>query len=672
MSSRSYLLKQEKNIVPISCAALITSIFTGFITYFFPTEAIWQQWTYLFHLLISLLVIASLSIFIFYHFRRGIGLRRAGASFLGILTALAFIILSLTGIHIAFFGQLESMRWVINTHLYSAIFFVIILILHILLHIFSNTSKNQTNTALFPSIESSKLTKYTSVSFLSYCLLTIILTFSYSHLAEPYKTTPVTDSYQYPYGASPFAPSETKTASGGFVDDRLIGNSANCGTCHAEITEQWEQSIHAQAASDPSYQRNIELLAKKKGMASTRYCEGCHAPVPLLSGVLSKGGTLQSFGHIYEGVSCMSCHGIDSIEHTKGVGSYKFRPSREYLFANNENQWLTKIHNLLIRIQPRLHQQEMSRPAIKSPELCATCHTQFMDKNINNWGWVKMMDEYSAWLKSPFSQQSEQTFSHSNASRCQDCHFPLVDGKDPSANDNNKIISHRSLGANTAIPFVIKNHKQLELTEQFLQQNKIRLSIEVPNRKQAVRSNKPIDPEIVETKETPGYYYLGEKLDFSIVVSNSLVGHNFPGGSTDINEVWLYIKALDANNQLVFESGAIKPNLTVDPKAHFYRSVPIDRHGKAVWRHDLFNMVGDSYKKTIPAGQSDIVRYQFDIPGWVKSPIIINATLKYRKFNQRYAEWVFNSPKIALPIVDMASKTISVPIKIKPEAIALE
>jgi len=668
MSSRSYLLKQEKIIFPLSCATFFIVTISGFITYLYPTESIWQQLTYLLHLFVGIVFSFTLSLFIFYHFRRGIGTRRPGSSILGILTAVAFIMAALTGMHIAVIGQLESMRWIIDTHILSSTLLIIFLTLHIVLHVFILKKENKPHTPLFPSIKT-KLTYQYSLIGISICSLLIgVLSFSYNKLPELYNNSSIIKPYQLTYGQDPFSPSETKTATGQFVDERLIGNSDHCGTCHQQITQQWEQSIHAQAASDPSYQRNIELLAEKKGMPATRYCEGCHAPVPLLSGVLTAGGTLQTHGHMLEGVSCMSCHGIDSIEHTKGVGSYKFRASQEYIFANRENPLLTKIHNLLIKIQPRLHRQEMSRPSLSKPEMCATCHTQFMEKNINQWGWVKMMDEYSAWLKSPFSQQSEQTFSHSNATRCQDCHFPLVKGTDPSANQAGKFVSHRSLGANTAIPYITNNHEQLELTKQFLQQSKVRLSLEIPNRKQALRSSKSVDPNLVELKETPGYFYLGENLNFSVVVSNVLVGHDFPGGSTDINEVWLHVIARDTSNRLVFESGQLDDKLTVDPKAHFYRSIPIDRHGKAVWRHDLFNMVGDSYKKTIPSGQSDIVKYHFKIPSWVKPPVIINATLKYRKFNQRYAEWVFKTPGISLPIVNMATKSISIPIRIRPEA----
>lgn len=672
MSARSYLLKQEQVIFPLSCATFLIVTLSGFITYLYPTESIWQQLTYLIHLFVGIILIFSLSLFIFYHFRRGLSTRRSGSSALGILTALSFVAVSFTGLHIAIIGQLEFMRWVIEYHIFSSIALIALIILHITLHVFILKKENKPNTPLFPSVNTQSLYKTVIVITLSSVFFVLLLTVLYKSIPTLYSSSSVITPYQLTYGDSPFSPSETKTSSGTFVDEKLIGNSDHCGTCHEEITQQWEQSMHAQAASDPSYQRNIELLAEKKGMAATRYCEGCHAPVPLLSGVLSEGGTLQTHGHMYEGISCMGCHGIDNIEHTKGVGSYKFRPAQEYLFANRENPFLTKIHNLLIQIQPRLHRQEMARPPLSKPEMCATCHTQFMDKNINQWGWVKMMDEYSAWLKSPFSQQSAQTFSHSNATRCQDCHFPLEKGSDPSANHAGKIVSHRSLGANTAIPYVTNNLKQLELTKQFLQQSKVRLSIEIPNPKQALRSSKSVDPSLVALKETPGYFYLNEDLSFSIIASNLMVGHDFPGGSTDINEVWIHVIARDSSNRLIFESGKLDNQLFVDPKAHFYRSIPIDRHGKAVWRHDLFNMVGDSYKKTIPSGQSDIVKYHFKIPSWVKPPVIINASLRYRKFNQKYAEWVFKTPEITLPIVNMATQSISIPIRIRAEATSLK
>ncbi|MCK5898901.1 MAG: hypothetical protein KAG06_07505, partial [Methylococcales bacterium] len=436
-----------------------------------------------------------------------------------------------------------------------------------------------------------------------------------------------------------------------------------CGSCHAQITQQWEDSIHSQAASDLAYQTNIKLLAEKKGMASTRYCEGCHAPTALLSGMLSKGGSLETMGHLYEGVSCMSCHGIDKVEHTKGVGSYRFKPAQNYLFAHQDNTFLTKLHNLLIRIQPRLHRSEMRHSVLSDPKLCATCHSQFMDKNLNNWGWIQMMDDYTAWLKSPFSQQLEPTFSNGNQKRCQDCHFPLILGEDPSANKQGKIISHRSLGANTAIPYITGRKIQLNETIKFLQKNKINITIEKPNRINAIQNKKSVNSSHTAHDETISYFYLGEAINLQVSVTNTQVGHNFPGGSIDINQAWIHLTVVDSHNQPIYESGGLEKDNMVDPKAHFYRSVLIDRYGKTVWKHDLFNQVGDSYKKIIPAGETDVVNYNFTLPSWVKPPIIVTATVRYRKFNQRYSQWALKS-SIKLPIVDMATDSISIPVKI--------
>lgn len=53
-------------------------------------------------------------------------------------------------------------------------------------------------------------------------------------------------------------------------------------------------SAHHQAASVPTYVKNINLLEANRGISATRYCEGCR--------------------------------GIELIMHTKGVANFKFSP----------------------------------------------------------------------------------------------------------------------------------------------------------------------------------------------------------------------------------------------------------------------------------------------------------------------------------------------------------
>lgn len=343
----------------------------------------------------------------------------------------------------------------------------------------------------------------------------------------------------------------------------------------------------------------------------------------------------------------MACHGISKAVHLKGVGSYLFEARQDYLFADKDNYVLTKLNNYLININPRQHRRDLARDIIYDPRNCATCHVQYIDKEINNWGWIKLQDQYGAWLNGPYSGQSEQTFSRREIQRCQDCHFPLVKSDDPSSDTKGLVRSHRSPAANTAIPWLLGDTEQLAVVTRFLQDGRIRMAMVVADATEANRTRafKP-----------------GEKLGLKVSVTNSRVGHNFPAGTTDLNEPWIEVRATDARGKLVYLSGGINKQNEVDPEAHFYLSLPINRQGKHVWRHDLFNVVGSSYEKLIPPGKSDVVQYNFELPDWVQGPVTIRARLRYRKFNIRYARWALKKDELQLPVVDMASATMTIPI----------
>ena len=74
-----------------------------------------------------------------------------------------------------------------------------------------------------------------------------------------------------------------------------------CAGCHAEVAEEWAVSAHAIAWVDEFYRE--ELVDKKR----PELCYGCHAPEPLLAGVL--GGKPATRDDARElGVNCESCH----------------------------------------------------------------------------------------------------------------------------------------------------------------------------------------------------------------------------------------------------------------------------------------------------------------------------------------------------------------------------
>lgn len=665
---RKDLLSREKLWVPIVMALLLCSTLSGLVPYAVSTHSNWMQWSVLLHLITGIAVTLTLLPYLVLHARRTLGFRRPWVLISGLSTLLLFIVFAFSGWHLMLFGRQERLSWVLDIHIYSAFFFVFLCIVHLLLHLMLLPEKRKSATRM-PSMESPVWSTVILVNGVALAFVVVINTI-YQATLEPYKTTAVVDDYLYSYGDHPFRPSQTETTGNTFIDERQIANSHRCLSCHADIGNQWLSSIHRQAASDPTYVTNVSLLAQKKGIDATRYCEGCHAPVALLTGQLSPGGEHGGIINTpanHEGVSCMGCHGISALPHLKGVASYTFTPAQDYLFSRSEDPVLSRLHDLLLRVKPDQHKRDMGRPLLKDPKFCSACHSQFMDKDMNNWGWVKMQDEYGAWLDSPFSLQQDHNFSHTEVVRCHDCHMPLQAGHDPSSNESGLIRSHHFPAANSMTPFLAGDTEHLQATIKFLQSNKMRVSIEEPNRADAVQNLQALDESLRGFEEAPYYYYLGETAQVEVIVSNIGVGHDFPGGTIDINQAWLAFNVTDAEDQVIFQSGFIDKNNFVDPKAHFYHSIAVDRFGNHVWKHDLFNMVGDSFRRVIKSGGSDVATFTFEIPSWAKSPITITSTLKYRKLNQKYALWALKEAYRDLPVVDMAWDSLSVPVKIRKE-----
>jgi hypothetical protein len=282
-------------------------------------------------------------------------------------------------------------------------------------------------------------------------------------------------------------------------------------------------------------------------------------------------------------------------------------------------------------MRPEQHKRDMAREPLASPTLCAACHTQFMDKDMNNWNWVKMQDDYGAWLQSPYSQRHQQEFSNASATRCQDCHMERVAAIDPSADAKGQVRVHDFPGANTMLALLAGDAVQLERTLRFLQNDRVRVD--------------------VSAQWEAG----GREAAATVVVTNVSIGHNFPGGTLDINEAWVSLSVADRAGNIVYESGKLLESGDVDPAAHFYRTLPIDRSGNLVWRHDLFNMVGEAYKDFVPAGESDVLVYRFPIPDGSQYPLQVEAKVNYRKLNDRYARWALKEQYQAIPIVEMAA-----------------
>lgn len=662
--NKEKLLQLEKNTVVLFWLSLLVLAITGVAGLVYQGHSDWALWSDLFHALAGLVFFSSLTLYLVLHFKRTFGVRRPLVFTLGVFAALLLLLVIFSGATMVVQGRQEQDQHWYLLHLVSTALLLLFLLFHVLAYYLA--ARQQGDARLFKS-QDAQVGRQTVIGSAALVLLFVFCVAASGWYEPAYSDKPLVADYLYDYGAHPFRPSQTETYHNKFIDERQIVQSAQCGNCHQDITRQWIDSAHKKAASDPTYIKNISLLAERKGITATRYCEGCHAPVALLTGQLSPGG--QHGGIVgtpgnREGVNCLSCHGLQSIEHVKGNGSYRFGQAKPYLFDGATNPALELLNQVSIRLDPAQHKKDMGKAFTRSSDLCATCHAQFMDKEMNKWGWVKMQDDYASWLAGPFSSQNPR-FNQQTAVPCQGCHMPLVAGKDPSADGQGQIRSHRFLGANSLLALLNDSPEQFEQMVRFLQSNKMRLTIDKPNRQTASQNYKPLEGEVDARQlvTAPYFYYLNEQAELNIAVSNIGVGHHFPGGTIDINEAWLEIVVTDASGQQVFSSGLLHADQTVDPKAYFYRSMPVDRFGKDVWKHDLFNMVGDRYRNAVAPGASDLVQYQFQVPAWAVSPLHVAATLKYRKLNKKYTDWALDDSKVSLPVIDMARDSLQIPLK---------
>lgn len=656
-------LNKEGFLLGLSISLALLLSLSGAISYF-VYHSVLSQISSLLHLAMGVMLSLILLPYLFVHFKRIYGIRRLLTFASGLAAAIIVLAMIISGWQILLSGSTQTNQLTMDIHVYSASLFVLISLLHVVIHFYSYSPYRKTQNDKLPTLsQSPKYIKYLGFAFtVLVCAIWLLNTLS----AKPYTNQPVVEDYAYTYGEHPFRPSQTETNNSEFIDERAIANTQKCAQCHADIAQQWNSSAHKLAAADKAYVTNILLLEKNKGIEATRYCEGCHAPIALLTGQLSEGGLhggISATAANKEGINCQSCHGISSLVHTKGVASYHFEINQPYLFETAPGDIFQSINRLAIKHNTAQHKKDMLSAVQTTSQVCASCHAQFIDKEINDWGWIKMQDEYSAWLDSPYAGNNDPQFAHSKQQRCQDCHMPMVASTDPSANKDGMVRDHRFVAANTMLPTLSGDKVMLEATESFLQANKVRVSIEPPHRKDATINKMPTQSDTLEGVLQPFFYYKGEQAKINVIVANVGVGHNFPGGTIDINQAWVAFQARDADGNIIYSSGDIDDNGYLDKNAYQYRSIPVDRYGEHVWKHDLFNMVGKTTVNIIKAGQSDVVEFSFKVPYWVKGPISIATQVKYRKLNTRYAKWALQDEYQSLPITDMSRAQLQIPIR---------
>lgn len=476
-------------------------------------------------------------------------------------------------------------------------------------------------------------------------------------------TEKINQHYDYRFGANkPFLPSHATTDTGQFINPKAFPTAKYCGHCHQEAYAEWRQSVHANSFRTPWYVRNVNLLINGKGIEYSRHCEGCHNPIALVSGALTKGSTIdRKFDE--DGITCSTCHSIQKVD-KYGTGSYVI--GQPAVMVDEKGQPIYgEVSDREILTHLDRHSKAVMKDFYGSSEYCAACHKAELPKSLNSYKWQRAIFLYDEWQLSSFAKQSPLPFyTKAKVSTCQTCHMPreTLTTTDYGAKGG-KLASHRFAAANTMLAKYYGYDAQMKKTIANLQNGVFNVDIF------GLQKN---GDKVIAPLGTENYTIApGDVLTASVVIQNKGIGHSFVPEQRDIYESWVEFEAKDATGRVLMHSGTLAPDGKLDPRAHSFTNRLINVDGKLNDLHQVWDTRVVAYNNTIASGRSQIVRYQFKVPADAKGPITITAKVDYRRFNQHFMDFAAGK-HYDMPVVDMASRTRTIAFTSNPPSVDKE
>jgi len=458
-------------------------------------------------------------------------------------------------------------------------------------------------------------------------------------------------SYNYLFGKGKISlPGNAAVEGGGFLKADSFPDAKYCGHCHEEAYHQWRQSLHSNAFRTPFYRTSVNILIRTRGIEFARHCDSCHNPVGVLAGALTTGSNLdRSFDR--DGLTCMTCHSIQRVQATLGNGSFVMGvPS--VMVDEKGNRIPGKVPFSEILAHPERHSKAVMRDLLHQPEFCSACHKASLPPQLNDYKWIRAFTAYDEWQNSKFSQRNPLTFYTANFTPCQGCHMPR---KTTTLHDygakNGTLVSHRWLAGNTAVPFYYGFDEQLDKTIEFLKSGSF-LNVDIFALKIGGK-----DALTAPLGSVPFTLKPADMVEADVVIQNKNIGHSLVPEVRDLYEPWVEFTVKDSSGAVVYQSGFLKPDGSLDERAHSFTNRPVDITGGFVDNHKVFTIHSVAYDNTIQPGRSTLVRYEFQVPTNASGPLTVTARVNYRHLRQSYLNNIFGKDHPLYPVVEIASRT---------------
>ncbi len=477
-----------------------------------------------------------------------------------------------------------------------------------------------------------------------------------------------------PLGEKYFFPSLARTLNGDFIPAATLMNDRYCLQCHADIHQSWTRSVHRFSSfNNPAYLFSVRqtrefAMRRDETVTASRFCAGCHDPVPFFSGQFNdpqyddvNDPTAQA------GITCSVCHSITHINSVRGNSDYTIDVPVHYPFATSEEPSLRWLNRQLIRAKPAFHKKTFLKPLHKTAEFCGTCHKVHLPEELNGYKWLRGQNHYDSFLLSGVSGHGVDSFYYPPRAEesCNRCHMPLIESADFGAkyrDDTGKLKVHDHMfpAANTAVALLVGHAQADEIVaahRKFLD-GVMRVDLF------GLREGGQIDgPLLAPLRPTMPELQPGKSYLLEAVVRTVKMGHVFTEGTADSNEVWLEV-TVSGGDAVVGQSGTRAADGAVDPWAHFVNAFVLDREGYRIDRRNAQDIFIPLYSHQIPPGAADTVHYLLRVPEHVSAPIAVEVRLQYRKFDTTYMQHVYGREYVNdLPVTTLAQDRVVFPVR---------
>ena len=355
------------------------------------------------------------------------------------------------------------------------------------------------------------------------------------------------------------------------VDHSTFATSDQCIACHSNLSDAdgtdvsighvWRGSMMAHSARDPYWQASVRREVTDHPGAQAEIedtCSTCHMP---MARALAKaeGGLGKVFAHLeaarqgddnamlaLDGVSCTTCHQIRSDnfgEESSFDGNFVIRSSADpEIFGPFEvDDGLRRVMQSASGFTPE------TSTHLQQSELCATCHTLFttsLDAQGREIARFPEQTPYLEWRHSAY-RESES---------CQDCHMPETASAPISSvlgDPREDFSQHVFRGGNEFM---------LRLLDKYREE----LLVKAPS--------SDIQRTVAATREhlqasTAELQLLGITRDEGSFVIDlevlNLAGHKLPTAYPS-RRAWIHLAVRDTNGSLLFESGAMRPDGSIE------------------------------------------------------------------------------------------------------------